>query len=109
MMTFNDFFKKYDLKNKGTSNIKNHQVLSSLPSNDVGIYLRNGPFESDIGVVYLHPSKETHWVCYINENFLIHMVVFVLKKLSKIIIKQNGYCSYSEYQIQEKVQDFVYK
>ena len=68
MMTFNDFVRKYDLKNRATSNIKIQQVLSSLGLSGVGIYLRDGLFESDIGIVNLHPSKGTHWVCYINEN-----------------------------------------
>ena len=62
-MSFNEFIKKFNLKNKATSNIKRQQVLSSLSLNDVGIYLRDGPFEFDIGVVNLHPSKRTHWVC----------------------------------------------
>ena len=29
------------------------------------------------------------------------MAVFLLKKLSKFIIKRNGYCLYSEYQMQK--------
>ena len=57
MMTFNDFIKKYELKNKATSNIEKQNILSSLSLNDVGIYLRDGPFKSDIGIVNLHPSK----------------------------------------------------
>ena len=59
-MTFNDFIKKYNLKNKATSNIKIQQVLNSIGLNNVGIYLRDGPFESDIGIVNLHPFKGTH-------------------------------------------------
>ena len=55
MITFNDFIKKCNLKNKATSNKKMQQVLSSLSLNDVGIYLRDGPFESNIGIVNLHP------------------------------------------------------
>ena len=39
MLTFNDFFKKYNLKNKATSNIKIQQVLDSIGLNNVGIYL----------------------------------------------------------------------
>ena len=101
MMTFNDFIKKYKLKNKPTSNIKIQQVLSSLSLNDVGIYLREGPFISDIGIVNLHPSKGTHWVCYINENYFDSYGVVCPKKLSKFFIKGNGYCIYSEYQIQK--------
>ena len=100
-MTFNDFIKKYNLRNKATSNIKIQQVLSSLSLNDVGIYLRDGPFESDIGIVNLHPSKGTHWICYINENYFDSYGCVCPKKLSKFIIKRNGYCLYSEYQIQK--------
>ena len=100
-MTFNDFIKKYKLKNEATSNIKIQQVLSSLSLNDIEIYLRDGPFESDIGIVNLHPSRGTHWVCYLNENYFDSYGVVCPKKLSKFIIKQNGYCLYSEYQIQK--------
>ena len=67
-MSFNDFVHKYTLKNKVTSNIRNQQILSTLYLNDVAIYSRDGPFESDKGVVNLQPSKVTHWVCYINES-----------------------------------------
>ena len=100
-MTFNDFFKKYKLKNKAISMLKNQQVLSSLSLNNVRIYLRDGPFESDIGIVNLHPSKRTHWVCYINENYFDGYGIVCPKKLSKFIIKRNGFCLYSQYQIQK--------
>ena len=101
ILTFNDFVKKFNLKNKATSNIKIQQVLSSLSLNDVGIYLRDGHFESDIGIVNLHPSKGTHWVTYINENYFDSYGCAPPKKLSKFIIKRNKYCLYSEYQIQK--------
>ena len=68
MMTFNDFLHKKILTNKATSNIKLQQALSSIGLYDIGNYLRDGPFQSDIGIVSLHPSKGTHWFCYINEN-----------------------------------------
>ena len=100
-MTFNGFIKKYKLKNEATSNIKIQQVISSLSLNDVGIYLRDGPFESDVGIVNLHPSKGTHWVTYINENYFDSYGCVSPKKLSKFIIKRKGYCLYSEYQIQK--------
>ena len=100
-MSFNEFIKKYNLKNKATSNLKIQQIFSSLSLNDVGIYLRDGPFESNIGVVNLHPSEGTHWVCYINENYFDSYGVICPKQLSKYIIKRNGYCLYSEYQIQK--------
>ena len=100
-MTINEFIKKFNLKNKATSNIKIQQILDSIGLNNVGIYLRDGPFSSDIGNVNLHPSKGTHWVCYINENYFDSYGVVCPKKLSKFIIKRNGYCLYSEYQIQK--------
>ena len=100
-MSFNHFVKKFNLKNKATSNKKIQQVLSYLSLNDVGIFLRDGSFESDIGIVNLHPSKGTHWVCYINKNFFDSYGVVCPKKLSKFIIKRNGYCLYSENQIQK--------
>ena len=103
MKTFNEFIKKYNLKNKATSNLKIQQVLSSLSLNDVGIYLRDGPFKSYIGIVNLHPSKGTHWVCYINENYFDSYGVVCPKKLSKFIIKRYGRCLYSEYQIQKMI------
>ena len=61
-MSFNDFLREHDLKNKATSNLKIQQVLSSLSLDDVGICLRDGPFSSDIGIINLHPSKGTNWV-----------------------------------------------
>ena len=101
-MTFNEFIKKHNLKNKATSNIKIQQVFSSVSLNDVGIYLRDGPFETDIGIVNLHPSRGTHWVSYINENYFDNCGVICPKELSKFIIKRNGYCLYAEYEIQKE-------
>ena len=69
--------------------------------NNVGIYLRDRPFSSDIGIVNLHPSKGTHWVCYMNENYFDSYGCVCPKKLSKFIINRNRYCLYSEYQIQK--------
>ena len=99
-MTFNDFIKKYKLKNKATSNIKIQQVLSSLSLNDVGIFLRDGPLKSDIGIVNLHPSKRTHWVIYNHEHYFDSYGITPPKKLSKFIIKRYGHFLYSEYKIQ---------
>ena len=68
MISFNDLIQKYNLKNRATSIKKIQQILSSIGLDNVGIYLRGGPFSTGIGSVNLHPSKGTHWVCYINEN-----------------------------------------
>ena len=101
MMTFNDFIKKYNLRNKAISNIKIQQVLSSLSLNDCEIYLRDGPFKSDVGIVNLHQSKRTHWVSYLNENYFDSYSCAPPKKLFKFIIKRNGHFLYSEYQLQK--------
>ena len=100
-MTFDEFIKKHNLKNKATSNIKIQQVLNSIGIKNVGIYLRDGPFKSDIGIVNLHSSKGTHWVCYINEIYFDSYGIVCPNKLSKFNIKRNGYCLYSEYQLQK--------
>ena len=101
MITFNEFTKKYKFKDKTTSNIKIQKVLTSIGLDNVSIYLRDGPFSGGIGTVNLHPSKGTHWVCYINENYFDVYGCVPPEKLSKIIIKRIGYCLYSEYQIQK--------
>ena len=101
MMLFNEFIKKFNLKNKATSNIKIQKVLTSIGLDNLGIYLRDGPFQTDIGIVNLHPSKGTHWVCYINESYFDSYGCSPPKKLSKFIIKRNRHCLYSEYQIQK--------
>ena len=101
MITFNDFVHKYKLKNKATSNVKIYEVLKNIGlDSKVGIYLRDGSFSNEIGIVNFHPSKGTHWVCYINENYFDSYGYVCPKKLSKFFIKQNEYCLYSEYKIQ---------
>ena len=92
---------KNNLKNKATSNIKIQQILEFMRLNGVGIYLRDGSFKSDIGVVNLHPSRGSHWVTYMNENYFDCYGCVSPKKLSNFIIKRNGYCLFSEYQIQK--------
>ena len=60
------------------------------------IYLRDGPFSSDIGIVTLHPSNVTLWVVFMNEIFFDPYGCLPPKKLSKFTIKRNGLCLYSE-------------
>ena len=96
MKKFNDFVHKYILKSKTTSNIKNSQVFCSIGFNNVGIYLRDGQFDSDIGIVNLHLTKRTHWVCYIHENFLDSYGCVCPKKISRFIITRNGHCLYCD-------------
>ena len=75
--------------------------MTAIGLDNGNIYLIDGPFSSDIGIVNLHPSKGSHWVCYINENYYDSYGCSPPKKLSKFIVKQNGFCLYSEYQIQK--------
>ena len=101
---FIDFVQKHNLKNKATSNIKIYEVLKQIGvDSKVGIYLRDGPFSSDIGIVNIHPSKGTHWICYINKNYFDSYGCVCPKKLYKFIIKRNGFCLYSEYQMQKMI------
>ena len=72
------------MKNEATSNIKLQQVLDSFGLYDVGIYLRDGPFQSDIRIVTLYPSEGTHWVVYINENYFDSYGCVCPKKLSNL-------------------------
>ena len=102
MMLFNDFVQKKNLKNKATSNLKLYEVLNKIGlDSKMGVFLRDGSFSTDIGIVNLHLPKGTHWVCYINEKYFDSYICVCLMKLSKFIIKRNGYCLYSEYQIQK--------
>ena len=47
---------------KATSNIKLYEVFKKMGlDSKLGIFLRDEPFSSDIGIVNLHASKGTHW------------------------------------------------
>ena len=63
-----------------------YQILCSFGLGIVGIYLRDGPFESDIGKANLQPSKGTRCVVFINENYF-DSYGCSLQKLSKFNIK----------------------
>ena len=68
--------------------------------NDVGIYLGDGPFEFDIGMVNLNPFQGTHWVAYINENYSDSYGWSPPQKLSEFNIKRIGHCLFSGNKIQ---------
>ena len=55
VVTFNEFIQKHELEKKATLNITIQSICK-----DVDIYLRNVPFISDSGKVYLHPTEGTH-------------------------------------------------
>ena len=75
-------------------------MFSSFGLDNVDIYLRDGLFISDFDFVSLRLSKRSLWVVYINENFFDSYRCSPPQKLSKINIKRNEYCLYSEYKIQ---------
>ena len=68
--------------------------------NDEGIYLGDGPFKTDVGVVILHPFQGTHWVLFVQEGYFDSYGCSPPQKLSKFITKRNRPCLYSEYRIQ---------
>ena len=67
-MSLIDVVHKNKLRNKAISNIKTQQILCSTGLNIVGIFLLDGPFDSDIGILNIHPSKGIHWVFDKNEK-----------------------------------------
>ena len=70
MMTFHDFVHKHNLKNKATNNLKLYEVPKKIGlDSKVGIYLTDGKFSTDYGIVNLHFSRGTHWVCYIKDCY----------------------------------------
>ena len=48
----------------------------------------------------LHPSKGTHWACYMNENSSDSYGCSPPQKLSKFIKERYGHCLFSEYKMQ---------
>ena len=100
MLSFNDFLQKNSLRNKIKSSTKAQNKLSSLSLNDVGIFLGDGPFAFEIGIVFWHPTKGRLWVAYIHQNRSESYGCSLPNKLSEFILKRNGYCLLPEYKIQ---------
>ena len=70
MLSFNDFIHKSILKNKATNNMKIYKVLKKLGlDSKLGIYLRDDNFSSKYGILNLHTSRGTQWVCYIKDCY----------------------------------------
>ena len=97
-MTFNDFINKHNSKkNKATSNLKLNEVLKKIAlDSKVRVYLRDGVFSRVIGIVNLHLTIGIHLVCYIHHIFFDSYCCAPPRKLSRFIIKGNGFCFYSE-------------
>ena len=99
--SFNSLFHKKKSKNKSTSNVKIQQILLSLALSNVGIYSGDGPFESDVGTIILHPKNGTLWVDETSGGFSDSYGRPPSEKLSEFIIKRNGNCLSSEKKIQD--------
>ena len=64
---------KYGIKNEAISNVKKKYLIKiNIPC---GIYMRDDKFTTDSGIVNLHPTKGTHWLCLLTKFILIHMAV----------------------------------
>ena len=87
-MSFNDFVHRNKLKYKATSNLKLYEVLKNIGlDSKQGVYLRDGPFSIDIGIVNLHPTEGTHLVCEIIENYVGSYGCVPPQELFKFFIK----------------------
>ena len=63
--SFTEFVNKFNLKNQAIPKIGMRAVLNKIKLNAI-VYMRDNRFSTKYGIVNLHPSKETHWVCYID-------------------------------------------
>ena len=71
-LTFEEFVKKYRIKNETTSNVKRKDILDILNRHihdSCKVYMRDDNFSTDVGIVNLHPSVGTHWVMFINKYY----------------------------------------
>ena len=102
-MTFNDFFHKYNLQKKASSSIKRFEVLKKIGLDSrLSIHLRDGNFSSNYGILNLHHSKVTLWVCYFKDCYFDLYGCPPLKKILNYVKNRHRKCIYfySEYQIQ---------
>ena len=96
-MTFNDFVHKNSLKNKATSNIKTYEVLKKIGLDPkMGIFLRDGTFLTNYGIVNLHPSKESHLVCFNKVCYFDPYACPPLENFPNFTKSKHGKCIFSE-------------
>lgn len=95
-LSFKEFVDKYALKNAATTNIKIQQILNQLHL-PTKVYMRDDTFSTDSGIVNLHPTKGTHWVMFVDENYFDSYGC----PPPKNVLNQINKGTYSEYQIQK--------
>ena len=102
MMTFNDFFHKYNLKIRATSNLKGYEVFKKIGLDKIlRFYLSDSIFSTNFGKFNLHPNRGTPWVCYIKDCYFDIYGFTPPKKFLKSLKNTYGKCISSEYQIQK--------
>ena len=99
-MSFIEFFFEYSLKNEATSNTKLQKIHSSSSLKDVGIFLRDGLFKIDMGIVKFYLFQGSHWVLHVHECYNDSYGNIPPSKQSNFIKKRNGHCLYSELKTQ---------
>ena len=83
-MSLNDFIHQYSLKNKATSNTKTHEVSKKMGlDSKTRNYFRDGNFSTNFGVLNLHVSEGTHWVCYLR---IVHLIPMAARHIKKFLI-----------------------
>ena len=73
-LSLKEFVEKYRLKNEATSNVKIKERLNEIGS-PAGVFMRDDKFTTTAGIVNLHPTKGTHWLCLLPSFILILMAV----------------------------------
>ena len=103
MMSFNECIHKYRIEKAAKSNIYLYPVLSSSSLNDIGFNSIDGPSNSDIGMLIQNHFEALTGYYIFTKAVLIHMVVLFLENYlkPKTILTPNGYCFYSEYEVQD--------
>ncbi len=97
-MNLSEFMRKYNLQNKATSNKKISEVINKLGIKNFNIYMRDDKLTTKQGIINIHPTRGTHWVCYYNKNYFDSFGV----KPPKSIDKQLGTYIYSTFRIQKR-------
>ena len=93
IVTFNDFIKKYNLKNTATSNIKVYEVLKKTPTRLQRRHLfEKWGFFNKLWCNSVFILVEGLWVCYIKDCYFDSYGYGCVcpKKVSEFIIKPNG-------------------
>ena len=107
IVSFFFFIQKYNLKIKGTLNIKFQRILCSIGLDSVDIYLGERQLSSKVAFVNLHPRGGPHLVAYINQNYFDSYGCSPPQKLSRFIIKPNVHCLFAGYKIQSLTSKMV--